>query len=332
MRPLIFLLCLVYFSSCTNSHKFRPQLQAEIDKLSHEKELPYNDFASVAYLKDSCSKSELLTLINYKTPIIRILAYRAIVNRKEGDFFTILKNHLSDTAKMTWWYYDDASNEFTISDLMVRKAETKLSRQQKDTLIDLVLREHIYLATAKWMMEDIEPSEKYYSIIKDQAKIKSDNCHDLGLTLAIAKFKKPGDIFFISTKFSALSDNPYCNDNIFRGIETFPDTSFFIILQRYFDDNIRKKKQSSYDDLEIYCKAVAQYKNVAALNILQALTEKSTYPDTWYLPHNKEYVFRAIYKYNCNLYKDLYNHLKPQMDKDIIEDIGFSFKYEPPTW
>lgn len=332
MRPLIFLFCLIYFFSCTPTDKFRPELQSKIDTLRNEKELGYNESASVSYLKDSCSKDEILKLTNNKTPIIRILAYRAIVNRNEENFFTILKNHLSDTAKVTWWYYDDAAGEFTISDLMIRKAERKLTRQQKDTLIDLILKEHIYLGTAKWIMEDIEPNEKYHSIIKQQAKIKTDNCHDLSLVLAIAKFKKREDIPFIKSKFSELSDNPYCNDNIFKGIEIFPDSSFFIILQQYFDNNIRKQKQSSYSDLEIYCKAVAQYKTIAALNILQALTEKSTYPDDWYLPHNKEYVFKAIYKYNSELYKRLYDYLKLQMDKDIFDNIDFSFKDRPSTW
>ena len=332
MKPLVFLFCIVYFFSCTTADKFRPELQSKIDKLGNEEELGDSDAASVSYLKDSCSEDELLKLTTNKIPIIRILAYRAIVNRNEENFFTIFKNHLSDTAKVTWWYYDDAAGEFTISDLMIRKAERKLTRQQKDTLIDLILNEHIYLGTAKWIMENIEPNEKYYSIIKEQAKIKSENCHDLGLTLAVAKFKKPEDITFIQSKFSELSDNPYCNDNIFKGIEIFPDSSFFIILQQYFDNNIRKQKQSSYDDLEIYCKAVAQYKTIAALNILQALTEKSTYPDDWYLPHNKAYVFKAIYKYNCGLYKRLYDHLKPQMDKGIFDNIDFSFKDSPSTW
>lgn len=332
MRPLAFLFCLAYLFSCNSADQFRPDLQSKIDELSNEKELGYNDSASISYLKDSCTKDELLTLMNNKTPIIRILAYRAIVNRNETDFFTLLKNHLSDTAKVTWWYYDDAAGDFAVSDLMIRKAERKLTSQQKDTLIDLILKEHIYLGTAKWMMEDIQPNEKYYSIIKEQAKVKSDNCHDLGLTLAIVKFKKPSDIPFIKSKFSELTNNPYCNDNIFKGIEIFPDSSFFIILQQYFDNFIKKQKQSYYNDLEIYCRAVAQYKTKAALNILEALTEKSTYPDDWYLPQNKEYVFKAIYKYNCELYRSLYNKLKTRMDKDVFDNMDFSSKDEPATW
>lgn len=111
----------------------------------------------------------------------------------------------------------------------------------------------------------------------------------------------------------------------------FP-TVLFLILKHYFDNNIKKQKQSSYSDLEIYCKAVAQFRNTAALDILQSLTEKSTYPDDWYLPYNNEYVFKAIYKYNCALYKKLYDQLKPHMDKDIFDNLDFSFKDKPVTW
>ena len=333
MRLLACLFYSLYLLACSQDEKFRPELQSKIEKLSNEKGLSYNDSASVSYLNDSCTKDELLKLMNYTIPLIRILAYRAIVNRNEDDFFSILKGHLSDTAKVIWWYYDDAADEFTISDLMVRKAERKLTRKQKDTLIDTILNEHVYLGTAKWIMKEIEPNEKYYSIIRQHASLKSDNCHDLGLTLAIAKFKKQTDIPFIRSRFSELTNNSYCNDNIFKGIEIFPDSSFFTILQEYFDLYIRKKKQSSFSDLEIFCRAVAQYKDTGALNILQALTEKSTYPDDWYLPHNKEYVFKAIYKYNCKLYKKLYDRLKPQMHKDIFDNIDFfSFNDRPPDW
>ena len=324
-----FALC---WTGCKTNPKFRPSLQAKIDQLSKEKELGYNDSAAVSYLKDSCTKEELLKLLDYKVPIIRILAYRSIVNRNEKDFFDILKNNLSDTAQVTWWYFDDAADDFTISDLMIRKVERKLSRTQKDTLIDLVLKNHNYLETAKWMMEEIEPQEKYYSIIKNKASLISDNCHDLGLSTAVAKFKKHSDVLFLKDKFSQLTDNPYCNDNIFRAIEIFPDSSFLSVLQRYFDDYIRTQKQSSYDDLELYSRAVAQYQNEKALLILQALTEKSTYPDEWYLPQNKRYVFKALHKYNCPLYKNLYAKLKTQMDKDDLESVEYSAKDRPPTW
>lgn len=329
---VILFLFIFWLISCKSNDKLRPELQSKIDKLIQKKELGHNDSNSISYLKDSCSKEELLRLIDYKEPIIRILAFRAIVNRKEKDFFTILKNHLSDTAKVIWWYYDDAAGEFTVSDLMIRRVEYELSRLQKDTLIDLVLKNHIYLGTADWMIKEIEPQEKYYSIIKSKASIISDNCHDLSLSLAISKFKKQSDIPFLNAKFLQLTDNPYCNDNIFKAIEIFPDSSFFTILQHYFSNYIKKQKQASSEDLEIYCRAVAQYRDKKALSILKALTIKSTFPDDWYLPQNKEFVFKAIHKYNCPIYKDLYKQLIPQIDKDIFENIDFSLKDRPRTW
>jgi hypothetical protein len=332
MRLLLFLYCSVCFAACSDADRFRPALQRQIDLLSKEKEIPYKDAAMVAYLQDSCSKEELLKLVNHSTPIVRILAYRAIVNREEADFFAILTRHLSDTAKVTWWYYDDVVGDCTVADLMVRKAEPHLTRPQKDTLIDLVLRGHLYLETAQWMMVDMLADERYYTIIKQQAEMPSDNCHDLGLTLAIAKFKKPSDVPFIRAKFSVLTDNPYCNDNIFRGIELLPDSSFFTILQRYFTEYVKGQKQSSYSDLEVYCRAVAQYKTQSALDILVALTKGSTYPDDWYLPHNKAYVFKAIHRYNCVLYKDLYDQLRPQMDKDFFKSMDISLSDRPSTW
>jgi hypothetical protein len=330
--PTLIFLLVILLISCKTNNKFRPELQTKLDKLSQKKELNYNDSISISYLKDSCSKEELIKLIDYKVPIIRILAFRAIVKRDEKDVFEILKNHLSDTSKVTWWYYDDAANDFTISDLMIRRVEYELSRQQKDTLIDLVLKYHNYLGSADWMIKEIEPQEKYYSIIKSKATLISDNCHDLGLSLAVSKFKKQSDIPFLNSKFSQLTDNPYCNDNIFKAIEIFPDTSFFIVLQHYFTNYIKKQKQGSYDDLEIYCRAVAQYRNQNALNILNALTIKSTFPDDWYLPQNIEFVFKAIHKYNCPIYKDLYKQLIPHVDKDIFENIDFSLKDRPRTW
>jgi hypothetical protein len=322
----------VSLMACKTNPKYRSALQTKIDNLSKDYELGYNDSASVAFLKDSSTKEELLKLLDYKVPMIRILAYRAIVNRSETDFFEILKNHLSDTAKVIWWYFDDASGYFTISDLMIRKAERKLSREQKDTLIDLVLTSHNYLATASWMIKEIEPQDRYYPIIKSKASPKSDNCHDLGLSVAIAKFKKKNDVAFLKDKFCQLTDNPFCNDNIFQAIEIFPDSNFFVILQQYFDQYIRKQKQFSFSDLDLYCRAVAQYQNNNALIILSALTEKITYPDDWYLSDNKQYVFKALYKYICPLYRNLYNKLKPQMDKYVFESIDYSFKDRRPTW
>jgi hypothetical protein len=331
MRAFIFLFCLVNFFSCRNADKFRPQLQSKIDKLTSETELGNNDSTSLAYLKDSCSKEELVKLTNHKKAIIRILSYRALVNRDEKGFFEILENHLSDTAKLTWWYYNDAAGEFTISDLMIRKAERKLTKEQKDTLIDLVLLDHPYLDISNWMIQDIKPNPKYYSIIKSKATRKFDRCGiQMGANFALAKFEKQDDIKILKENFIASEDD--CSDWTFKAIETFPDTAFYPLLTSYFENTIRKKKQSDADDLKYFCRAVAQYKNQTSLLILIALTKKETYPDSWYLSYNKEYVFRAIHKYYSPLYQKIYQELKPEMSEYVMYYLDKQDYDDYTTW
>lgn len=331
MKALFFLLFVVTLYSCNGIDEFRPELQIKIDILSKERELGYNDSTSLTYLKDSCSKEELLRLLNHRKPIIRILSYRALVNKNDADVFKILKAHLSDTAKITWWYFDDAAGEFTISDLMIRAIERKLSPAQKDTLIELVLQNHNYLDISNWMIQDIKPDPKFYSIIKQKATAPSGRCGiQMGATYALAKFKKRADIELLERNFK--NSDKVCLDWVFKAIETFPDTAFNSVLTSYFENHIKKEKQSSSDDLKYFCRAVAQYRNQNSLSILLALTKKETYPDDWYLLYNKEYVFRAIHKYHSVLYDRLYSELKPYMPNYVLDYLDKPDYNDYTTW
>lgn len=314
---------------------FRPELKKHIQKIIAEGQLSYNpDTLALNFLEDSCTKDELLKLMNFENPLVRVRAYRTIIYRNEPDYFPILLNHLDDTAKVTWWYYDDAAGEFMVSDLMIRKAESerKLTQSQKDSLVDIVLTKHLYLGTAEWMIQDIEPKEKYYPIIKQTAQKEFTSCHDLSNTYSLAKFKKQEDIPLIKKNFSEYTDNPYCNVYYFKTFEIFPDTAFFPLLTKYFDKVIKKQKQQSYNDLKYYCRAVAQYKTQNSLDILVALTKKETYPDSWYLPQNKEYVFSAIHKYKSPIYDSLYKALKPQMDEIVMKYLDTPDYDDRKTW
>ena len=345
MKQTIYILTLLTLTivSCGQTEKypykisdFKPELKNHIEKIIAEKALSYNpDTLAINFLNDSCTKEELVKLLDFENPLVRVRAYRAIVNRNEPDYFSILLNHLDDTTKVTWWYFDDAASDFMVSDLMIRKVvgtRNLLSQPQKDILIDMVLTKHTYLRTAEWIINNIEPKEKYYSIIKNFAQKEINNCHDLSNTYALAKFKKQEDIPLIKKNFSEYTDNSSCNNYYFQAIEVFPDTTFFPLLIKYFNEVIKKKKQFSSTDLKYYCRAVAQYQNQKSLDILIALTRKETYPDSWYLPHNQKYVFRAIHKYKSPIYDSLYNKLRPQMDDYVIKYLDKPDYDEQTTW
>lgn len=340
MRNPVFIFTLITLFGCGQVKKYavettdiKPRLIYYLSHNTIEEFLsPQMDTIATNYFRDSCTKDELLDVLNCEMPKYRIAAFCALVNFNEPDYFTILLNHLDDTTKITWWPCDDVQSESYISDLMIRKATENLTQNQKDSLVYKVLNKHIYLESAQWMMEDIKPQDKYYSIIKTQCQIKSDDCHHLSLTFALAKFKRQEDIPLIKNNFAKYTDNYYCNAYIFRSIIAFPDTAFFPLLTKYFETEIKKKKQDTSDDLKYYCLAVAMFKNTSSLEILTALTKKDTYPDSWYLPYNKEYVFTAMHKYPSPIYDNLYKELKPQMSDFVIEYLDKPDYNDETTW
>ncbi len=312
---------------------FRSELQIPLKKLASEKKLPSNDTVARNYITENCTKEELLKLLKCEDPVLRAIAYRTLVNKNEKDYFKILLEHLSDTAKVEWWYYEDAADNFMVSDLLIRKAEDsrKLTQTEKSILVDSVLLKHSYLDVSNWMIQDIEPNEKYYSIIKQKSKLKTDRCGvQLGACYALSKFKKEEDLEFLKNVFNNL-ESP-CEDWIFKSIEENPNAIYFSILEKYFDKIIKKKKQFSYDDLKNYCRAIAKYKNKESLELLTKILDKRNYPDTWYFKHNEEYVFKAIHKYKEPIYDDLYKKLKPKMSEFVIEYLDKPDYEERKTW
>ncbi|MGV9004932.1 hypothetical protein [Flavobacterium sp.] len=312
---------------------FRSELQIPLKKLASEKKLPSSDTIARNYIKENCTKEELLKLLKCEDPILRVIAYRTLVNKNEKDYFKILLEHLSDTTKVEWWYYEDAANKFMVSDLLIRKAEDsrKLTQTEKSILIDSVLLNHSYLDISNWMIQDIEPNEKYYSIIKQKSKLKTDRCGvQLGACYALSKFKKKEDLEFLKNIFNNL-ESP-CEDWIFKAIEENPNQIYFPILKKYFDKSVKKKKQGSSDDLKYYCRAITKFKNKESLELLTQILDRNNYPDTWYFKYNEEYVFKAIHKNKEPIYDDLYKKLKPKMSEFVMEYLDKPDYDERKTW
>ncbi len=340
MRKITYLFIISILFSCGGENPypnkisdFRSELQIPLKKLASEKKLPSSDTIARNYIKENCTKEELLKLLKCEDLILRVIAYRTLVNKNEKDYFKILLGHLSDTTKVEWWYYEDAADNFMVSDLLIRKAEDsrKLTRTEKNILVDSVLLKHSYLGVSNWMLQDIEPNEKYYSIIKQKSKMKTDRCGEqLGACYALSKFKKKEDLEFLKNTFNNL-ENP-CEDWIFKSIEENPNEIYFPILKKYFDKTVKKKKQSSYDDFKYYCRAIAKYQNKESLVLLTEILDKKNYPDTWYFKYNEENVFRAIHKYKAPIYEDLYKKLKPKMSEYVMEYLDKPDYNESKTW
>ena len=342
MKIFFYILTVITIVGCVQGKKYPVKITDINPKLSkYLNDYPvdglvctHQDSLATNYFRDSCTKKELRDVLICEIPKYRIAAFNAILNIKDAEYFSILLNHLDDTSKVTWWASYDNGKEDYVSDLMIQNAawKWKLSQRQKDSLVDAVLNNYMYLESAKWMINDIRPQEKYYSIIKLAAQNKSNNCGDLSYTYSLAKFKKQKDIELIKKNFNKFTDNPFCNDICFEAIEVFPDTAFFPLLTKYLNEVIRKQKHQGAEDLKYYCRAVAEYKNQKSLEILKALTKKETYPDNNYLQDNKEFVFYAIHRYSSPIYDNLYNELKPQMSHFVLKNPDDPAWYNETTW
>ena len=231
------LICLICFFivACNNSNIIRPALQKHIEYVNQTKEIPNDDSSLENYFQDSCSKTELLEAIQSQSPIVKVIAYRALVDRNEADLFEVLKENLRDTAKVVWWYFDDAADVYTVADLMIQKAKGKLSLLQKDTLVELVLNKYLYLRYANWMIEDIIPQEKYYQIIRREALIKKGFCNQARAIYGLAKFKKAEDIDLIRNYLIDHSNE--CAFLNYKIIKVFPSVkpNGFLVDSSYFD-------------------------------------------------------------------------------------------------
>ncbi|MCS3871286.1 hypothetical protein J3D55_004202 [Chryseobacterium ginsenosidimutans] len=292
-------------------------------------------------MEKKASKEELIKLMDAKNPILRVVAYRAIVNRNEPEYFDLLTNHLSDTAKVTSWFYEDASDSFFVSDLMIRKAFDKrgLSPIQKKVLTEKVLLEHSYLDVSNWMIQDVDPNEKYYNLIKKRAQTKNEKCDQLTACYALSKFKKKEDVTFLFNVFKQ-NINGGCKERVFKSIEKFPDPKFFQLLNVYFQNNIKGKltpKENISDEVLYFARAIAVYKNSESLAILNYIAENNTYINKPYWPpSNKEYVFQAAKIYYDTIYNNLIKKIEKEIDPCELKTLSYrwmdDFRNENKDW
>ena len=104
MKRIFLSLSICVFSlSCRKEYDvndFSGNLKPYLERLSKEKAIPVSDTVAKNFLERNASKEELIKLMDAKKPLLRVVAYGAIVNRSEPEYFDLLINHLSDTAKV----------------------------------------------------------------------------------------------------------------------------------------------------------------------------------------------------------------------------------------
>lgn len=322
---------------------FREELRPFLKSLSKEKSLPLQDTVARNFIEKNATKEELIKLMHSKNPLLRVIAYRTIVNRQEPEYFDLLIGHLSDTARVQCWVYDDVLEYQQVSEIMIRKAFHKngLSPIHKNFLVEKVLLEHSYLDISTWMIEDVEPNEKYYTLIKQRAELKEGFWDEqLPACFALSKFKKKDDVDLLYSVFDENLEKGRGVFWIFRSIEKFPYEKFYPLLENYFAKNVKGKLSSEKnisDAILYFTRAVSAYKNENSLSILKYIEQNNTYINKPYWPpSNKEYVYKAMLINYDTIYDDFIKKIRKEFKKEQLLEIGFGPKLleydERPDW
>lgn len=358
---------------------FNPELRVHLEKviqnggmcdLDNYDESPAPEYYK--YFSEKVTTNDLHKLVDCEHPILRAIGFSYLRGKKDTDLSQILLNHLDDTAIITICNGEFGPGYSTVSDALI-----SMSRRDsvifKSILTEEVITKHPYLSHAYEFINEIEkPAEKYYTIIRNMAKIDGSvlwlhnlyNKKEIGL-YALSKYRKKEDISYIANELSRYWRlfSGYYNYS-FKIIEQNPDTAYFKIIEdyyRYISGNRTKMNlqlgfYDSYwkigEKYDSFLTALASFKNKRSSEIIEAITILELYPDNSYFQFSYSYSSNYTYRiYNllkeneCPEYKKLIKLLKPkamayekEMAKDPVPvmkadyDTTYSSKYDERYW
>jgi hypothetical protein len=230
---------------------------------------------------------DLVELTESEHPVLRGTAFNEIFKRESFNHYNVLMAHLDDTAMILVDNGEFGISSITVSDYILGLAEWD-TRESKYKTVEKVLKKHNYLRSACTVLYNLEPQEKYYSVIKDLAthprKLDYDNFEmafdEIEYALyGLAKFKKKEDVQIIK---QVLAKNGWHLGHLsFRLIKEYPDTAYMQILRDYHRNNFylftgkRRNGFSGYTpdraEPEDFINALAALQNQHSANLLDTI-------------------------------------------------------------
>lgn len=185
------------------------------------------------------SDKELVRLSSSENPIIRATATLERLKRNKFKDVNLLLSRLDDTAMVAIDEGEFGMAFRTVSDYLVRRTYWEMKDQQ-ELIEDRLLTRHNYLSFAFEILQQMEPNELYYDVIKDMAtrprRVDSEGYEEAFdeieyALFGLAKFRKPGDI--IKIKQLLLTYYWRLSSTSFRLMTDYPDSSYFDVLRKY---------------------------------------------------------------------------------------------------
>lgn len=185
------------------------------------------------------SDADLIRLGNAEHPLLRVAAFREIMERPSFNHFDVVMNHLDDTALVFFDVGEFGIKDGSVSDDILFNTTWK-TEAEKDKMVEEVLSRHNYLQAAYAALWSLEPREKHYQSIREMAS-RSTGVWGFELNFGsaedalngLASFRKKEDIPLIKERL--LERCWKISDKGFQLMQNFPDTAYMDVLEKYHE-------------------------------------------------------------------------------------------------
>jgi hypothetical protein len=308
-------LVILSFLSCKNDNKnsyairdFKKSLQPYLTDIVSKGIVGYD--TAIRYLKANTTDKELNRLSSSEHPVLRAVAFRAMLARPGFNHFDLLMSHLDDTAIVATDEGEFGIRYATISDDIIHHSKWP-NINEKNKTVDKVITEHNYLRSAYTILHKTELPEKYYKYIKEMTQ-RERPFDEIELALyGLARFKKTEDIIII--KRLLLSNLWRMSRVSFRIMEDFPNNDYTEVLEKYYKEYLYSSICGDPTDNEAksFFEAVAAYKNNWSAEILSEILNRKPFMPCAEANHLEGFLLPAIWSNECKSYSKMMKQTGP---------------------
>lgn len=255
-------------------------------------------------LQREASVPELITLTYHPSPVVRCYSFWALHNQQYDDLFTVLLDHISDTATTETQFGCIVGRE-KVADFMInlmtptpyKREVTVFNKDQLSILDSILIHEPNELWATSAALMRAQPTEELYPRIRELV-LTGQNQTAL---LVLAGYQKEEDVDLIlnNTSPSARIGSDFYYT--YQAIAIFPHPNFFPFLSQHLQETFEKTHYNSGWS-ELYG-AIAIYKDSSALHSFEQAFENTK--GSRIRRYHMQFLFSALMEHHSPIYDPL---------------------------
>ena len=255
-------------------------------------------------LREKANIKELIELTMHPNAVVRVYGFWGLLYTDYSDFYSIVKNHISDNEYVHTQFGCIAS-QMKVGDFFIELVtpgridsnSSKLNQTDLAQLDSTLIYESNNLSNKHSAINRAKKSEKLYPRLRFLAV----NQKNQSALVAIAKFKKEQDVEIILKNRSKSKSDEGGYFYTYKAISKFPHPSFFPLLEA----NLAKTLDNTHYSNEwrqLY-KAIASYQNEEAVKLLKIPFENVVHYNM--RKYHLDYIYDALKEFKTPIYDNL---------------------------